>query len=87
MITQYNIVKSLAGRDQNNLYVVSFVEGDYCYLVDGKTKPLTKPKRKKIKHIECLASAQQELLGVFDSKLQTNDAKIRKFLKEFQKSL
>lgn len=87
MITQYDIVKSLAGRDQNNLYVVGLVEDEYCYLVDGKTKPLTKPKRKKLKHIERLGSGLQELIGVFESKTQTNDAKIRKFLKEFQKNL
>ena len=45
------VVFSVAGHDKGKLYVVVFVEGENVFLCDGKTKLLSKPKKKKQKHI------------------------------------
>lgn len=51
------IVKSMAGHDSGNLFLVLRQEGDYVLLADGKRRKIEKPKRKKCKHVR-LTDAQ-----------------------------
>ena len=44
------LVKSLAGHDKNELYIIISVQGEYVYLSDGGKHPLSKQKRKNRKH-------------------------------------
>ena len=46
------IVCSKAGRDKDYFMVVVKSEGDYVYVCDGKERPLDRPKRKNIKHLQ-----------------------------------
>lgn len=46
-----SIVKSIAGRDKNMLYVVINVENSYVMVANGKTRKINLQKRKNIKHI------------------------------------
>lgn len=46
------IVFSKAGRDKKRAFVVVSTEGDYLFLADGSLRPLNKPKKKKIMHIQ-----------------------------------
>ena len=46
-----DVVVSTAGRDQGELFYVTNVETPYLLLVNGKDRPLDKPKRKKCKHV------------------------------------
>ena len=43
---------SLAGHDNDKLYVVLKQEGSYAILADGKTKTLKDPKKKNLKHLK-----------------------------------
>lgn len=45
------VVISLAGHDKGKLYVVVSVKEENVFICDGKTKLLSKPKKKKQKHI------------------------------------
>ena len=45
------LVKSLAGHDKNEFYIIIRVQGEYAYLSDGRKHPLDRPKRKNIKHL------------------------------------
>ena len=45
-----DVVRSIAGRDQGQLFYVLGTEGAYLLLADGKMRQIEKPKRKKIKH-------------------------------------
>lgn len=47
----YDIVFSTAGHDRGRAYIVLKAEGGRVYLVDGKLRKLTNPKRKSLKHI------------------------------------
>ncbi len=47
-----NLARSKAGHDKNDIFVIIKEEGEYVYLVDGKLRPLEKPKRKNKKHIQ-----------------------------------
>lgn len=45
-------VFSKAGHDKNNPYIVIATEGEFVYLCDGRQKTLSKPKKKRMKHIQ-----------------------------------
>ena len=47
-----DVVISVQGRDQGNVYYVIGTEGDFLLLANGKNRTLEAPKRKKQKHVE-----------------------------------
>lgn len=52
MIEVNGIVKSMAGRDAGRFFVVLRVQGDFAWLADGKMRPLERPKKKRLKHLQ-----------------------------------
>lgn len=42
---------AVAGREKNRLFIITKIEDQWVYLVDGKTRKLENPKKKNIKHI------------------------------------
>lgn len=52
MIEKGCIVISKAGRDAQRFFVVLDVDKDFAIIADGKARPLEKPKRKKLKHLQ-----------------------------------
>ena len=53
------------------------------YLVNGTTKPLTKPKKKNRKHIQIIKHISDEITGLFDG--DPTDITIRKAIKIIEK--
>ncbi|MDR1253923.1 MAG: hypothetical protein LBJ95_02775 [Oscillospiraceae bacterium] len=45
------IVRSAAGRDKDNFFVVADCDSLYAYICDGKCRPISKLKKKKKKHL------------------------------------
>lgn len=45
------IVRSIAGRDKNTFFVITYVQGSYAVICDGKHRPVEKQKRKKLIHL------------------------------------
>ncbi len=81
-IKLFDIVESLAGHDCGELFIVSkIVNENYCLIIDGKNRTLTRPKLKKKKHLEFISSAEKELADLFYDNSKINDAKIRKLIK------
>ena len=50
-ISVADVVISTAGRDQGELFYVADTDGQFVTLVNGKNRPVEKPKRKKRKHV------------------------------------
>ena len=75
------IVFSKRGRDKGGVFVVMAVEGEYVFLADGNLRPLCKPKKKKIKHIQPTNTVIEfkQLSGGL------KDADIRKWLLAYRK--
>lgn len=46
------IVCSKAGRDKDYFMVVVKSEEDYVFVCDGKERPLERPKKKNVKHLQ-----------------------------------
>jgi len=78
------IVFSKHGRDKGRAMIVVAGDGEYAYLVDGVLRLLSKPKKKKAKHIQ-ITNTVVELTPVCGRALQ--DADIRKYLAGFLQSV
>ena len=72
------VVKAVAGRDNGKYFVILGKEDKYCFIADGKSRKLSNPKRKNIKHIS-LTGGMIELNDITDKKL-------RKMLAEFRQA-
>ncbi len=76
-----DIVVATAGKEKNQIFVVSDIDDKYCYLVDGKRLKLTKPKKKSLKHVQ-----KASKIGFDAQKLKSGqenvNAEIREILKE-----
>lgn len=78
-----DIVFSLAGHDKGREYVVLNLDGSFAWLVDGKTRKLTNPKRKSLKHL-CLGKMGYPELADALNAGKTTDSAIRKELAKFR---
>ncbi len=74
------VVKAIAGKEKNQVFVVVDVNDKFVFIADGKRLRVNKPKKKSVKHIQKVSTkkfSEDELL-VKDEKV---NASIRKFLK------
>lgn len=78
------IVISTFGHDMGEWYVVEEVLNEFVYLVDGKNKPIDKPKKKKVKHVLTTNYFAKELADKMLSKQNIQNAEIRKTIKFFK---
>ena len=76
-----NLVLSIAGHDKGEYYIINETDKEYVYLIDGKYKTISNPKKKKIKHISYIADKGNEL-----SK-NPDDAEYRRIIKNYKKSV
>ena len=45
------IVKAKAGRDKDSFFVIKELDGAYALIVDGRSRKVESPKRKKLIHL------------------------------------
>lgn len=75
--------KSMSGHDKNQYYLIIKKDEEFVYLVNGTTKPLTKPKKKNRKHIQMIKRLSDEIIGILQK--EQTDVTIKKAIKEYQK--
>ena len=49
-----DVVISTAGRDKGKVFLVTDTDGKFAYLVDGKCRKISAPKKKSFKHIKVI---------------------------------
>ena len=82
MIGRFAISK--AGHDKTQIYVITAVEGDFAYLCDGRLKPLEKPKKKRVKHIQLVNDqVSRELLERLESGACVRNEEIKYAIKTY----
>ena len=55
------LAKSLAGHDQNKIYIIIQEDGTNVFLSDGKNRTLDNLKMKKKKHVQLIRNKDSEL--------------------------
>lgn len=82
----------LAGHDSGKIYlIVGFGESGegapMLLLADGKTKPVSKPKAKKLKHLKVLPQGDEEVARLLRGGRSVDDSVIIHSLKKIRQSL
>ncbi len=72
---------SKAGHDAGKLYVIMKQEGEYIYLMDGKYKCLSNPKKKNIKHIQPVNSIDSDLQDKIRNNIEIKNDDIKRAIK------
>lgn len=54
------IVKAKAGRDKDQFFIIKELEGRFAYIVNGKSRKVDKPKKKKLIHLAPTLAVVQE---------------------------
>lgn len=71
--------RSKAGHDKGSLYLIVKTEPEYVYLADGERRPLSKPKKKKWKHIQIIKQMPEHW-----NPDQKNDDDIKRAIKQYE---
>ena len=79
--------KSKAGHDKEEIFIIINKEEEYVYLVDGKSRILDKPKKKKIKHIQVINQIDEELQRKLETNLILRDEDIKRAKKSYKQKI
>ena len=76
---------SVAGHDSGKYYVIIKMDSEYVYLVDGRIRTLSHPKKKKMKHIKMLEQSDQTLVDKVTN-ITVRNEEIKRAIKMLQYS-
>ena len=70
------LARSKAGDDKGCIYVIISVKNEYVYLADGDLRPLSRMKKKNIRHLQPIVKSRAEDIS--------SDSEIRKVIREYE---
>ena len=73
-------VVSAARRDRGQMCYVIGTEGVYTLLANGKDRPVEKPKRKKLKHVNKVLRAETRVAAILIAGDKVLNSELRKDL-------
>ena len=79
-IVKSNIVKSIAGRDEGDLFFVLDIQEEFLLLADGKRRRVESPKRKKRKHVSFVGESHSVVAEKIRSSEKITNSELRKAL-------
>ena len=79
-----DVVRSVAGHDRGDLFLVLREEGDFLWLVDGKGRKLETPKKKRRKHVVSAGVWTHPVAGRLQDGEPVLDSDIRRALAAFR---
>ena len=82
-IIEGSIVRSIAGRDKGDLFIVISREGDYAYLANGELRKVDRPKKKKLKHLQRSNTVSEFIQNKLQTTGKVTNSEVRKALSEF----
>ena len=75
---------SKAGHDKKQIYVVLKEDDLYCYLSNGTTKPVAKPKKKK-NHLQLIKNIPLDVINELENYKSMDDTAIKRILKVYNR--
>ena len=79
------LATSKAGHDNHQIYVVLKKDDQFFYLVNGTTKPMSKPKKKKKIHLQLIKNIPENVLAELKDKNELDDVLIKRILKVYNR--
>lgn len=82
-IVEGSVVRSIAGRDKGDLFIVLQREGEYTYLANGELRKVDRPKKKKLKHLQGTNYVSEFVQNKLNVSGKVTNSEVRKALAEF----
>ena len=73
-------MRSKAGRDKGDFFIVLSADGDYVYLANGELRKVDKPKKKKLKHLQGTEQVSEFIINKLSQGLKVTNSEVRKAL-------
>ena len=86
-IATADVVSSTAGRDQGQLFYVMDADDQFVTLVNGRNRPVEKPKRKKRKHVEKVLRSETRVAEKLRSGDKALNGELRRDLASLSRSM
>ena len=86
-IATADVVSSTAGRDQGELFYVLETDDQFVTLVNGRNRPVEKPKRKKRKHVEKVLRSETRVAEKLRSGDKVLNGELRRDLASLSRSM
>ena len=86
-IATADAVSSTAGRDQGQLFYVMDADDQFVTLVNGRNRPVEKPKRKKRKHVEKVLRSETRVAEKLRSGDKVLNGELRRDLASLSRSM
>ncbi len=77
------IVRSKAGRDAGDLFIILRIENDYAYIANGDYRKVDCPKKKKLKHLQLTGSSSAVIINKLDAGAEITNKEVRIALAEY----
>lgn len=78
-------VKSTAGRDKDDLFIILRENSEYVYLVDGIYRRMDKPKRKNKKHVQIIHHQDAKLSSKLLNSEHVRDEDVKRALAVYKR--
>jgi len=76
-------VYASAGRDEGKCFIVLSVEDNYLYLCDGKSRKVSNPKKKKIKHVRLTGDKDDFIVNKLETVGKLTNKEVRYSLNNY----
>lgn len=77
-----SVVRSKAGRDKGDYFIVLSREGEYAYLANGELRKVDHPKKKKLKHLQVSEKISAFIVNKLQTQGKVTNSEVRKALAE-----
>ena len=80
------VVRSKAGRDKGDLFIVLRTENNYAYIANGELRRVDRPKKKKLMHLQPSAYVSELITERLEAAGEVTNCEVRKALAEYSEN-
>ena len=75
-----SVVRSKAGRDKGDFFIVLAMDGGYVYMANGNLRKVDQPKKKKLKHLQGTEQVSEFIINKLSQGGKVTNSEVRKAL-------
>ena len=75
-----SVVRSKAGRDKGDFFIVLAMEDNFVYMANGDLRKVDQPKKKKLKHLQGTEQVSEFIINKLSQGNKVTNSEVRKAL-------
>lgn len=80
------VVRSKAGRDKGDLFIILRMENEYAYIANGELRKVDRPKKKKLRHLQLTGFVSEFIANKLALSGKVTNQEVRKALAEYSEN-